>query len=351
MTLKDQLRSNFPKTINKAAPVFSALVVNDDGTAAFEYELNLLKSFMLEWVDSYNVYEQSGDMLDETISFISFFERFSNETDIYLKRRLASVFIRNHDKVWGTPFDVKRVIEQFFPQADVYLIENTNDTETENLITNGDFVDDSSGWTLTGSSLSEAARFSKAYGVSLGSSGTAVQTVTLSDSLNKTYFLHFFMKGNLKVRIKNNENKYWNNTQKTWSSTSSYTVFNTTDWENQNIYLFASANLTQIQIEFCGNGSETAYIDYIRLFEKKAYPSFTVVVHFTGDSSQSALKLAPGSADPDTQITDYSKYDYFDQSFVVGNESSYSEDIYSDILNIIRAQGVKAYLEIVSRDV
>ena len=351
MTLKDQLRSNFPKTINKTAPIFAALVVNDSGTAAFEYELNFLKSFMQEWVSSYNVYEQSGAMLERTIDFFSFFERFTNETDESLKKRFSSVFVRNHDLVWGTPFDVKDVMRQYFPSANVFLVENTNDTESENLMLNGDFTDSSDNWTLSGgSALSPDARFSKSYGLSLETSGTAVQSFTVSNLTDTTYFLHFFMKGKLKIRIKNNENKYWNNLTKTWSSTSSYTEFTSEDWDNKSLYFILNSDITEFDVEISGNGEQISYIDYIRLFEKKSYPSFTIIVQFTGDSSQDALKLAPGTSDPDAEISDYSKYNYFDQSFIVGSETSYSADIYMDILNIIRTQGVKAYLEVITRD-
>ena len=63
-----------------------------------------------------------------------------------------------------------------------------------------------------------------------------------------------------------------------------------------------------------------------------------------------AMKLAPGNADPTDKIKDYKKYDYFDHAFITGVAAGFAQDIYNDLLNLLRAQGVKAYLEIVVKD-
>ena len=39
MDLKEQLRGNFPKTIDKSKPVFSSLIANDKGNAAIQKQL------------------------------------------------------------------------------------------------------------------------------------------------------------------------------------------------------------------------------------------------------------------------------------------------------------------------
>ena len=79
MTIKEQLMANFTKTVNKDATIFSSMISNDDVTGAFEYELNYLISFMKEWVSTPNVYGQSGEMLEKTVEFFSFLERFTDE--------------------------------------------------------------------------------------------------------------------------------------------------------------------------------------------------------------------------------------------------------------------------------
>lgn len=350
MTLKEQMWANFPKTVKRNGEVFSAMVANDEGTAAFEYELINLMAYMKEWVSTPNVYEQSDDMLDKTVTFLSYFERFSDETDASLKNRFGAVFVRNHNEVWGTPYDIKTVFAKYFPSATVFLIENTNDTTDDNLISDGDFTESGDGWTFTGSGLSTAARFSKTYGVSLEKAGKAVQTVELSNMEDKTYFLHFFMKGSLKVGIKNNAGKYWNSNSKSWTSSATYSEFVSEEWEAKSIFILTDSEMTSIEFEFLGNGGKIAYFDYVRLFEKKTYPSFTVVAQFEADSSKLALKLAPGQDDPSEQVSDYEKYDYYDQSFVTGVGAGFAQDIYNDLLNLLRANGVKAYLEILTKD-
>ena len=349
MTIKEQLRANFPKTVNKAAPIFSSMIANDDGTGAFEYELNYLISFMKEWVSTPNVYGQSGEMLEKTVEFFSFLERFTDESEKSLKGRFRAIFVRN--KVWGNSYDVKSVFEQYFPSAEIFLVENTNDTSSENLISDGDFTEyGSQDWNLTGCTLSEAARFSKTYGVLIPNGSSLKQTVSVKNIEDKTYFLHFFLKGDVKVLIKNNANKYWNSSSKTWTDSISYSHFNSEEWKNCSVFFFTNSSIEDIEIEFIGNGTQAANVDYIRLFEKKPYASFTIVVHFAGDSGMKAMKLAPGNADPTDKIKDYKKYDYFDHAFITGVAAGFAQDIYNDLLNLLRAQGVKAYLEIVVKD-
>lgn len=350
MTVKEQMRACFPKTIDRTAPVFSAMVANNEGTAAFEYELSNLISYMKEWVSTPDVYGQSGDMLDKTVNFLSYFERFTDESDTSLKNRFGAIFSRSSNKVWGTPYDIKTVFEKYFPHAEIYLVENTGDAGSENLIEDGDFEKNGSGWTFKDSKLSEEARFSKSYGVSLGSSGTAAQTIELAGTESKTYFLHFFMKGNLKISVKNNAGEYWDCASKSWSTSAVCKEFSCGGWEAENLYFSADSQTTGVEIEFSGNGGQTAFFDYVRLFEKRNYPSFTVIAQFEASASTSALKLAPGRSDPDSGIQDYGDYDYYDLSFVTGAGAGYAQDLYNDLLNLLRANGVKAYLEILTKD-
>ena len=60
MNLKEQLRGNFPKTIDKSKPVFSALIANDKGDAAIQKQLQDLFDYMKEWISTPDVYEQTG---------------------------------------------------------------------------------------------------------------------------------------------------------------------------------------------------------------------------------------------------------------------------------------------------
>ena len=347
MTVKEQLRANFPKTIDKDDPIFCSLIANDDGDAALEYELTHLIEFMREWTGTPNIYKQAGDMLNMTIAFYSFLERFTDETEKSIKARFGAIFIRNHDTIWGTPFDVMNVFRQYFTGANVYLVENTNDTAEDNLLIDGDFEDESSAWQLDGCTVSNEARFSHAKGVSMPSLSTLVQSVHLDSG---TYFLHFFAKGKVKVSVKNSSSQYWDSVTETWTGNIAYTEFSNEDWNNS-VFWFISDSEGDFDIEFVGNDdSADAYVDYARLFQKHPWASFSVVAHFEGDSSGRFLKLAPGESDPSPEISDYTKYDYFDNVYMSGMASGFAQDVYADLMNLLRAQGVKAYIEIVAKD-
>jgi hypothetical protein len=97
-------------------------------------------------------------------------------------------------------------------------------------------------------------------------------------------------------------------------------------------------------------GISSSSVDYIRLFEKQPYASFTVIAHFEAESAEKALKLAPGTTDPSEEIEDYKDYDYHNQAFVTGAAAGFAQDIYNDLLDMLRAQGVKAYFDIVIKD-
>ena len=46
----------------------------------------------------------------------------------------------------------------------------------------------------------------------------------------------------------------------------------------------------------------------------------------------------------------FGNYGYYDKSYLSGVPIGFASDIYEDLLDYLRAQGVKAYLEIVIKD-
>ena len=271
MDLLEQLRGNFPKTIDKSNPVFSSLIANDEHNAAIQEQLEDLFNYMKEWISTPNVYNQTGVMLDKTVSFFSFLERYADETEQSLKNRFAAIFIRNHDTRWGTAFDVKSVFKQYFPSAKIYLVENTNKIddatpEFANLLSDGDIdTDTPTAWTLTDCDATSAARFSKAYGIEMNQSGGHFeQTVTVLNrkKINDTepyqyknlaYFLHFFLSGRVKVRIYNSANSmYWDNENKAWSSSAVDNLFEKSEWNDCSLYFLTEGDddNTDITVSF-----------------------------------------------------------------------------------------------------
>lgn len=469
MNLTEQIRGNFPKTIDKSKPVFSSLIVNSNSDAAIQKQLVYLFDYMKEWISTPDIYEQTGTMLDKTVTFFSFLERFTDEKESSLKNRFAAIFIRNHDTKWGTPFDVKSVFKQYFPSATIYLVENVNKiNSTEpglaNLLLDGDInTDTPSDWSLVNCSASPEARFSKAYGILFNQTeGELSQSVNVASE--STYFLHFFLKGQTKVSIKDNNNKYWDFASKTWSNDVKKTLFSTDvkntsgiitsyEWDNRSLYFITQATTSSVTITFeeygVGNKAETnvvftrsndievlrtetiipsgtrvktssnkvfittqdayiepnhtesnevnviaenfgydyqvaantitiidssvpdevisvdnssqaiggTFIDYFRLFAKQPYSTFTVIAHFEGNTASKAFGLAAGNADPNMETEEstppqprYGNYGYYDKSFLSGVPIGFASDIYEDLLDYLRAQGVRAFLDIVIKD-
>lgn len=362
MNLLEQLRGNFPKTLDKSKPVFSSLIANNNGDAAIQKQLNDLFAYMKEWTSTPNIYEQKGVMLDKTIKFFSFLERYADETDQSIKNRFAAIFVRNHDTRWGTAYDVKSVFRQYFPSADIYLVENTNKIDDStpglaNLFLDGDITTETpTDWTLVNCTADEEARFSKKYGILLNQAGaTLSQSVNVSAS--SIYFLHFFLKGKVHVQVKNNNNKYWNYSTKTWNDNPvNNDLESIEDWNNKSLYFKTDADTSSVTVTFIYVDTKT-YIDYFRLFAKQPYGSFTVIAHFEGNTASNAFGLAAGDDDPNIETSEstppqprYSNYGYYDKSFLSGVPIGFASDIYEDLLDYLRAQGVKAYLEIVIKD-
>lgn len=361
MDLLNVMRSSFPKTIDKSKPIFSSLVANSNNNGAIQKQLIDLFAYMKEWISTPDIYDQTGDMLAKTISFFSYLERFSEETEAGLKERFRAIFVRNHDKKWGTPFDIKNVFRQYFPNATIYLVENTNKIDDTtpglaNLLLDGD-IDTASptDWSLINCSATKAARFSKSYGIELNQSGGILsQTVNVDHS--STYFLHFFLKGKVAVQIKDNHNNYWDYTNKEWKSTAVNYEFTSDEWDNMSIFFATELNVTSVTVSFLYVDTET-YIDYFRLFAKQPFGSFTVIAHFEGETADGAFGLAAGDDDPNIETTSvtpplprYNNYGYFDKSFLSGVPVGFATDIYEDLLDYLRSQGVKAYLELVLKD-
>ena len=361
MDLLNQMRGTFPKTIDKSKPVFSAIVANSQGTGAIQKQIVDLLAYMKEWTSTPDIYEQTGDMLAKTANFFTFLERFADETDEGFKARIKAIFVRNHDKKWGTPFDIKNVFRQYFSHANIFLIENTNKIDaTEpglgNLFLDGDITTETpTDWSLTNCSATFNARFSKSYGIEFNQSGGVLSQVVNVNS-SAAYFLHFFLKGKINVQIKDNHNKYWDYSSKEWKDSAVNNILESEDWNNETLFFITDNNASSVTVYFRYVDTLT-YADYFRLFAKQPYSSFTVIAHFEGNTAVNAFGLAAGDADPNIETTGstppqprYSNYGYYDKSFLSGVPVGFASDIYEDLLDYLRSQGVRAYLDIVVRD-
>lgn len=346
MNVKEQLRNNFPTTIKKNGYNFNALVANDTGTAVIEKEITDLINYMKEWRNTKDIYSSTGTIMTYIADFYTYLTQFTDETDKNYLTRIKAIFNRNDDMKWGSPFDIINTFRSYFITGNIFLCENTDEKDS-NLLKDY-FFDEASlqTWNFVNAILDDSARFVKTNGVILsGENSNISQEVSVEK--DKTYILHAFVKGNVQLSVEGAKWKKWNNVKEEYEDIIPDKEFHTEDWEDVSIVFIATEENVKIKIS---NIEGESWVDYPRLFVKKSFPSFTIYVQFTGDSSVNALALAPGEADPSDSIPHYDKVGYFDQSFLSGANSGYALDLYEELLSYVKSIGVKAYLEIVNRD-
>ena len=345
MTISEQLLSAFPKNINRSGQVFSAVVANGKD-AALETVLKSAGDYIKEYVSTPDIYQQTDAQLEKTVNYFSFLERFDNESEQSLKQRFGAIYRRSGDVVWGNPHNIRNVFREYFPSATIYLLEGTNDT-TENLINDGDFEETVSEWQFTnGSNRIETESFSKSWCAELVAGGICSQTVTLEG--DKTYTVHWFQKGVAGLSVKDQQGRFWNGSE--WQADEVVHEFETKDWNNNLLFFRTDATVTDVTISFHGL-TETSYVDYVQLFEKYAYHSFTILAHFVSGSVGGDLALAPGQVDDAPIEQDkYDEYDYYGSSYMTGVKTGYALDLYRDLLDYTKSCGVKAYLNICNQD-
>lgn len=363
MNLKSQLRNSYPNIIDKTKEIFSALVVNDKETAALQSALNDLIVYMKGWYSTPSLYEQTGEQFDRTVACFSYLTKFTDETEKSLKNRISAIFIRNHDKAWGSKYNIQRIFEQYFPSGHIYIVENSYPIE-DSILKEGDFVSaDLTYWSVNNVEIDKRARFSKTFGaVLLDENSELIQTVDVNNHSDSAYFLHFFCLGKCSVEITDNNGRFWNNNQKIWQETSSDMSFESDDWSDCDMWFtnFSEGlsravddSISTVTVKFKGNSENECYIDYVRLFEKHPYPSFSVIAQFTSSNTFGSLGLFPGEDDPVEGETpkSYENAGYYNGVYMSGVAAGFAQDIYQDLLNYVRATGVKANIEIVSKDI
>ena len=154
------------------------------------------------------------------------------------------------------------------------------------------------------------------------------------------------MKGNVKLKIKNSLDNYWDFEALTWSTSVKEKEFTCENWDNKSVFFIS--NTENSTIEFSGtNGS---YLDYVEVYKKKKNATFTVVCQFVGASSEGALALAPGTNDPVNDTIDRSMYGYYDSAFLTGLKTGFAKDVYNDLLNYLKPVGVQAYLNLIIKE-
>jgi hypothetical protein len=352
-TVGDALCEVFSSLINKNGKVFKALIANPDGNGTIEQIFNDIEVVRNEWCNNSDFYNQSGEILEKTTSFFSFLTRLLYESDESLKHRNELLFYRDGDLVWGDIWNIQKIFKRFFGVKNIYIVNNTNSIE-ENLITDGDFEKQDNSWKLDGCVFDREVGFSERTGVKFSDNGICKQTVSVLFA--STYFLHFFLKGIIEVQIKDNNGRYWDMQAGEfglWTGVEKSLELKTDLWDAKSLFFLTDDTISSVTIIFIGIQNKNAFLDYVRLFLKEAYSSFTLIISLdkTVSTTGEALGLTQGTNDPIEHV-DYSKMSYIEQSNIFGTEKGFelAKNIYTELLDMVKPGGITSYIEILKKE-
>jgi hypothetical protein len=340
-----------PTGIEKTDPVIQAVFSDDEGDGAIANEFEKLVGFIRYYTETDNVKNHYQYTLEMIAKLFAKIKRQIQEDDARLLRRMLSLTARDGDTVWGNATDLEHVFEMYFAGIKAYVCENTN---SENLIENGDFEEDDV-WEIDGSAeyIGEA-RFSGKRGLFFdGAPGSCSQVIKyLSQSI---YILHFFILGKCGVKIKNYQGQYWNakvepnNYVLKWADEEVVNNFESAEWGDAYCFIVLQDSMTPLTIEFVPIEGETGKIDYVRLFMKPLNPSYSIVIQYEGYKvSGKTLHLGEGKDDPIDGVN-YNIESYFDHTYIVGRNGAYRNEVFEELLNSVRPRGIQAFVEFVEK--
>ena len=312
----DFIRSVFSSMINKGGTVFKALLADketSDGT--IEKIFSDLEETRKSWTDVRSIYDMTGEMFDKTMALFSVLTMLTTDTEETYLNRLKLLFYRNGHTLWGNRFDILDIFRTLFNNENVHLINNTDD---KNLLTNGNF-EQNTGWTLQDCGYERTARFEETTGILFNASGFLSQKVAVGSET--TYFLHFFLKGNIRAKIMDDNGRSWNpngGEMGTWASGEHYISFSSSEWENKSIFFITDERVQNITVTFAYESGCSAFLDYVRLNEKTGASTFSLIAVFEGVYNDKTAHFAPGESDPIIAPKDYKKYGYY----AAGNEDA-----------------------------
>jgi hypothetical protein len=315
----DFIMSVFSTLINKDDEIFRALLASNQKDSPGEVEriFNELEETRDKWCNTSNVYEQTGEMIEKSFSFFSVLTRMYDESDESFKERNKLLYIREGDTVWGDKWNIIRIFKKYFKTELVYIVNDTDDI-SKNILRDGDFEGQTGDWTLETCRYDNEAGFSERFGIKFDNYGTCSQNAAVVP--DSTYFLHFFVRGNINVEIKDNNGRCWkpgnprSDEFGTWVNGRCYIGLSNASagWEPKSVYFLTDETTSGATISFKGIDGRVTHLDYVRLFKKESYSTFTLIAVFGGRYTPDTMAAAPGKEDPVT-ARNYAGYKHFSE--------------------------------------
>lgn len=350
-TIGDFIRSVFPPSVNKDGKTFNALLADSkDNKGTIEKAFIDLDATRKVWTEKKSVYDQKGEQLLKTLATFSILSQMQNENEETFLRRNELLFYRGGHTVWGNKRNILYIFKQFFKNENVYIVNNT-ESYSDNLLVNGNF-EKQEAWTIEDAVYEKEASFEGGLGLLFNGAGTCEQTV-LDIEQEKTYFLHFFLYGDIRVQIIDNNGRYWNPSIGefgAWSSSAHYiSCVSQNEWASKDMYFITDDTVNEITIRFIHEPEKYAFLDYVRLNKKTRASTFSLIAVFDGMASGKTAVLAPGTDDEITGV-DYELMSYFEDSFVFGATNSEAKKVYQELLNIVQPAGVTSVIEVLMKE-
>lgn len=358
----DFIKSVFPSIVNKNGKVFKALLTDGEGGGAIETVFRDLELTRRAWAKDGSVYSQDGETLEKTFNLISVLERLPEETERSWKRKNKVLFYRGGRTVWGTTHDILGIFKELFDTPYVFLLNNTEPL-SESLLPDGNF-EAKDKWSLKDCVYDKEARLAESAGVlfEAGKNGECSQSVTLEKK--GVYFLHFFLRGDLSLEIKDGSRRYWHANDADigeWKSEArTYAFSSSNQWSNKDIFFKTFNDNERVTITFSRAGSAQAFLDLVSLNRKSKSSTFSIIAVFEGAYSYDTASWAPGAQDTAQGVVtksgavkkvDYEKLSYLDKDFIFGSNRQDADEVFNRILDIVKPAGVFANLEILSREI
>lgn len=350
-TIGDFIKGVFSPMVDRTDEVFKALFTDGEGSGTIEKIFSELEEERKLWEETgSDIYRQSGEQLGKTIELFLLLKKLPNDTDEMVRSWISVLFYRNGDTVWGNRQNILGLFKTFFDTENVFIVNNT-EPFTDNLLTDGDFEEAVNGWNVTGGvSYDNNARFEGETGIQLVSEGDVSQTVEKIKA-NSVYFIHFFVKGKIKVNITDNNGRSWNSDSTEfgeWVQSEYWKSFSSKEWNNMDFYIRTDDTVDSIKVSFAYDGVESM-LDYVRLNGKTRTSTFSVIVKSGASATDETSNLAPGQSDS-VQGVDYKIMSYYDKNYILGSPGTSLYNTGLKILEIVKPAGIQAYLEILADD-
>jgi len=357
---------NLATGINKEDPIINAIISNDKGEGATANELENCGKFLEYYTCTGNVVNHVGSSLELIVKMFSGLKRRMGESDAILLRRFMALTCRKSDVIWGNALNIKHIFESYFNGITCFVAENTN---KENLLTNGDFENNDSIELGGGAKIDYKARFSGMYGLLLkGVEGEYCTQVIEQDLLAGVYTFHFMLWGTCGVIIQREDGKYWNandqfrrywdaNEQELtgdvvmeWVDEEVVNMFAKPDgWDSVFCFLKLPEDIDELTIKYVSIEGKQAFIDYSRLYIKPQNPSYTLLFQFTGHKiTEKTLHLGISGNEPIPGLN-YLNEAYFDDAFIIGPKAESNVQSFESILDLIKPRGIQVFTEFVEK--